>query len=212
MAWVAFDRAVKAVEQFGLDGPVDALAGAPRRDPRRGLPRGVRRRRGTRSCSRTGRSELDASLLMIPLVGFLPADDPRVVGHGRGDRAGPGARRVRRPLRAGVGRRRPAAGRGGVPALHLLAGRQPARCRAGATRRARIFERLLALRNDVGLLAEEYDPRAGRLLGQLPAGVLAHRADQHRVQPRHARGGSGRASAEVGSPERQSLRRRRGES
>ena len=64
--------------------------------------------------------------------------------------------------------RRAAARRGRVPALHVLARRQPARYRAHATRRDALFERLLGLRNDVGLLAEEYDPRAGRLVGNFP--------------------------------------------
>ncbi len=68
----------------------------------------------------------------------------------------------------GTVRRRPAAGRGRVPGLQLLAGRRLSCCSAGATRRARLFERLLALRNDVGLLTEEYDPRARRLVGNFP--------------------------------------------
>ena len=67
-----------------------------------------------------------------------------------------------------AGGRRPAGGRGGVPGLHLLAGRLPSTCWAGTPRRGGLFERLLALRNDVGLLAEEYDPQAGRLVGNFP--------------------------------------------
>ena len=136
-----------------------------------------------------GSKELDASLLMIPLVGFLPATDPRV--------RGTVAAIERDLMRDGfvdrydtdAGGRRPAAGRGGVPALHLLAGRQLRPAWAGTTRPAGVFERLLALRNDVGLLSEEYDPRGAAAGGQLPAGVLARRPGQHGVQPRAPRKG-----------------------
>ncbi len=105
---------------------------------------------------------------MIPLVGFLPADDPRMVGTV--------AAIEERLMRDGFvqrydsdrRRRRPAARRGGVPPLHVLAGRQPAPCRAAATRPARSSSGCSTIRNDVGLLAEEYDPVAKRQLGNFP--------------------------------------------
>ena len=117
-----------------------------------------------------GSKRLDASLLMIPLVGFLPADDPRMRRHRRRDRARAHARRLRLPLRHDEdtqtstacrrARARSSRARSGSPTT--------SRCRAGSTRREEIFERLLALRNDVGLLAEEYDPVARRQLGNFP--------------------------------------------
>ena len=157
MAWVALDRAVKAVESFGLDGPVERWRTPARRHPRAGLREGFDPELGSFVQS-YGSTELDASLLMIPLVGFLPADDPRV--------RGTVAAIEKHLMRDGFVARydthhvggRAAAGRGGVPALHLLAGRQPASCWAAQPRRRRLFERLLGLRNDVGLLSEEYDP------------------------------------------------------
>ena len=105
---------------------------------------------------------------MIPLVGFLPPDDPRV----RGTVAA-----IERELvddgfvlryRTGPERGRPAAGGGRVPRLQLLAGRQLCSCRAAMREARELFERLLSLRNDVGLLAEEYDPRAKRQVGNFP--------------------------------------------
>lgn len=114
-----------------------------------------------------GSPELDASLLMLALIGFLPADDPRIVGTV--------AAIERRLFKDGlVQRYETASGVDGLPAgegaflacsfwlvdNYALAGRQ---AEAEA-----LFERLLALRNDVGLLAEEYDAKAGRQLGNFP--------------------------------------------
>ena len=115
-----------------------------------------------------GSKELDASLLMIPLVGFLPAADPRVRGTVEAiendlmhDGFVP-----RYSTHTGDGR--PAAGRGRLPALHVLAGRQSTHLLGRHDDARTLFERLLALRNDVGLLSEEYDPEAKRLLGNFP--------------------------------------------
>ena len=86
MAWVAADRAVKAVERFGLHGPAGRWRRV-REDIRRDiLARGYDADRGTFT-QYYGSRELDAALLMVPLVGFLPAEDPRVRRHGRRDRA-----------------------------------------------------------------------------------------------------------------------------
>jgi GH15 family glucan-1,4-alpha-glucosidase len=168
MAWVAFDRAVKSVEQFGLEGPVERW-----RELRKAIcadvcQHGVDPKRGCFT-QYYGSDELDASLLMVPLVGFLPIDDPRVV-------ATIGA--VERELRSDgfVRRYRTRAG-GEVDGLppgegaFLLCSFWLADCYAlqGRTREARdVFERLLSVRNDLGLLAEEYDPAAGQLLGNFP--------------------------------------------
>jgi GH15 family glucan-1,4-alpha-glucosidase len=119
-----------------------------------------------------GAAELDASLLMIPLVGFLPIDDPRV--------RGTVAAIERELLVDGLVQRYPTeSGVDGLPPgegvflacsfwlvdnLALLGRHDDAR---------RLYERLLALRNDVGLLAEQYDPRARRQLGNFPQ-ALSH--------------------------------------
>ena len=79
MAWVGFDRAVKAVEDFGLDGPVDRWRDCRDEVHREVLERGFDTERNTFT-QYYGSQALDASTLMIPLVGFLPGDDPRVAG------------------------------------------------------------------------------------------------------------------------------------
>jgi GH15 family glucan-1,4-alpha-glucosidase len=166
MAWVAFDRAVKSAETFRLDGPVArwrALAGEIHEE--------VCRKAWSPECNSFvqayGSQELDASLLLLPLVGFLPPDDPRV--------GGTIAAVERHLMRDGlVMRYDTRSGADGLPAGEgaflacsfwladnfILLGRlDDARA---------LFERLLALRNDVGLLSEEYDPRARRFLGNFP--------------------------------------------
>ena len=168
MAWVAFDRAVKSAEEFGLDGPVDRWrAAAPARSTTDVCAQGFDRRAGTASCSPTARSELDASLLLMPAVGFLPPTDPRVIGTSRRSSATCCAT-------ASCCATTPAATDDGLPPgegaflacsfwladAYVLLGR--------LDERARLFERLLALRNDVGLLAEEYDPDSRRQLGNFP--------------------------------------------
>jgi len=166
MAWVAMDRAVKAVEQFRLEGPLkrwqtvrDAIHEQVCRD-------GYHRDRHT-FVQYYGSASVDASLLMIPLVGFLPASDPRVRGTVQAIEAD--------LMEDGLVRRYTASTEvDGLPPgegiflactfwladnWHLMG--DPAKARA-------IFEHLLTLRNDVGLLAEEYDPRARRLVGNFP--------------------------------------------
>jgi len=166
MAWVAVDRAVKSAEQFGLGGPLDRWRALRRRIHEEVCQRGFDPARGT-FVQAYGSTQLDASLLMIPLVGFLPPSDPRV----RGTVAA-----IERHLTVDglVLRYDTASTADGLPAgegaflacsfwladnLALLGRRDDAR---------RLFERLLALRNDVGLLAEEYDPRHGRQVGNFP--------------------------------------------
>jgi GH15 family glucan-1,4-alpha-glucosidase len=166
MSWVAFDRAVKAVECFGLEGPVDrwkALRAEVHAEVcEKGFDPGI-----GAFTQAYGSRALDASLLLVPIVGFLPPRDPRV--------AGTVAAIERELLHDGfVLRYRTHETEDGLPPgegaflacsfwladNYALLGRE-AEARA-------LFERLLALRNDVGLLAEEYDPVAGRQLGNFP--------------------------------------------
>ena len=166
MAWVAFDRCICDAEEYGLEGPVDEW-----RATRELIHATVCRDgfdAGQDSFTQVlGGKALDASLLLIPTVGFLPHNDPRV----RGTVAA-----IERGLMQDgfVLRYRAEGGVDGLPdgegaflacsfwlvsALHH--GGREADARA-------LFERLLALGNDVGLLAEEYDPRAKRFTGNFP--------------------------------------------
>jgi GH15 family glucan-1,4-alpha-glucosidase len=166
MAWVAFDRAIRSAEMFGLDGPIDHW-------------RELREQIHADVCAKAFNPEVnafvqsygsklaDASVLLIPLVGFLPPSDPRVVGT---------VAYVEKHLLVDgfVLRYDSAATDDGLPEgegaflacsfwlidNYILLGR-----RADAVR---MFERLLSLRNDVGLLAEEYDPRLQRQAGNFP--------------------------------------------
>jgi GH15 family glucan-1,4-alpha-glucosidase len=200
MAWAAFDRGIKAIEQFGHDGPLDRW-------------RSVRETIHDDVCAKAfstekqsftqfyGSSLLDAALLQIPLVGFLPITDPRV----RGTVAA-----IERELLVNecfVRRYQTESGVDGftqdegaflacsfwlVDNLVMLGRHEDAE---------RLFERLLALRNDVGLLSEEYDPHRKRLVGNFPQAFshlalvdaahalsrAADRPEQHRVAPERAR-------------------------
>ena len=166
MAWVAFDRAVKAVERHGLDGPVERW-----RQLRSDIHEEVCRQ-GFDAARNTftqyyGSSGLDASLLMMPLVGFLPADDPRIIGT---------VQAIERDLSwdGFVRRYRTHEHVDGLPAgegvflacTFWLADNYELQGRHEEARR--VFERLLGLCNDLGLLAEEYDPEGRRLLGNFP--------------------------------------------
>jgi GH15 family glucan-1,4-alpha-glucosidase len=167
MLWVAFDRMVKMLEERGSTG--------------RALPRfrQVRERIHEDVCARAfdpelgsfvqayGSKALDAALLLLPLVGFLPSSDPRIVGTVRAIE--------HRLLVDGFVRRYDTGevqdglppGDGAFLACSFwLADNWILQGRVGEARE--LFERLLALRNDVGLLAEEYDPRLGRQLGNFP--------------------------------------------
>jgi GH15 family glucan-1,4-alpha-glucosidase len=166
MAWVAVDRAVKAVERFGLDGPVERW-----RRVRAAIHADVCRQGYDADLGAFvesyGSKLLDASLLMLPLVGFLPATDPRMLGTVRAIRRhlvtdGLVARYQTRPDVDGL-----PPGEGAFLACTFWLADNLAL--QGHTEEAReLFERLLTLRNDVGLLSEEYDPAARRLLGNFP--------------------------------------------
>jgi GH15 family glucan-1,4-alpha-glucosidase len=166
MAWVAFDRAIKSAEQFGLEGPIDRwreVAATIHADVCR---RGYDQELGSFVQS-YGSKHLDASLLQLPLVGFLPPDDPRVRGTCQAIE--------RRLLVDGfVMRYDTAASKDGLPpgegaflaCSFWLVDAYIAQERWQDAQR--LFGRLLELRNDVGLLSEEYDPHAGRLVGNFP--------------------------------------------
>jgi GH15 family glucan-1,4-alpha-glucosidase len=166
MAWVALDRAVRSVEEFGLPGPAERW-------------RAVRDRVHADVCRNGfdaelnsfvqsyGAKQLDASLLLLPLVGFLPADDPRIVGT---------VEAIEKFLLRDcfVARYNTDCAVDGLPGdegaflacSFWLADNYILQGRYADARR--MFERLLELRNDVGLLAEEYDPRARRQVGNFP--------------------------------------------
>ena len=148
MAWAAFDRAIRSVEEFGLEGPVERW-------------RTVRDTIHAEVCEKGfdpemnsftqyyGSKQLDASLLMMAMVGFLPATDPRV----KGDRDGADRGRVRQALQRGRQRGR-AVGRArrGLPALFVLARRQlhPGRAARGGARAVRTADRPVQRRRPPG--------------------------------------------------------------
>ena len=166
MAWVGFDRAVLAVEQFGLNGPVDQWRAIRDTIHEEVCREGYDAERNTFTQS-YGSSTLDASTLLIPQVGFLPPNDPRVIGTVDAisrDLTQDGFVLRYDTTAAGDG----LSGTEGAflactlwlaDDLHLV----------GREREAReTFERVLDLRNDVGLLSEEWDPHAKRQLGNTP--------------------------------------------
>ncbi|MGH8742402.1 MAG: glycoside hydrolase family 15 protein, partial [Burkholderiales bacterium] len=166
MCWVAFDRAVKAVEQFGRRGPVERWRELRDRIHADVCERGFSRKRNAFVQSYRSQ-QLDASLLLIPNTGFLPCTDPRVAST---------VEAIQRELTVDgfVLRYRTRRMVDGLPPgegvfLACSFWLVDALCMLGRHEEAhRLFERLLALRNDVGLLAEEYDPAGGRHLGNFP--------------------------------------------
>jgi GH15 family glucan-1,4-alpha-glucosidase len=173
MAWVALDRAVKSVERFGLDGPVDGwrrLRAAIHADI---CARGFDTARGTFVQSYDS-DLLDASLLMMPLVGFLPARDPRVVGTVRAiqDHLVRDGFVARYTTESGVDGLPPGEA-AFLPCSFWLADNLALQGRTGEARW--IFDRLMAVANDVGLFSEEYDPRTGQQLGNFPQ-AMTHMA------------------------------------
>ncbi|MFG3156452.1 glycoside hydrolase family 15 protein [Streptomyces sp. NPDC048219] len=168
MAWVAADRAVRTLEAHPeLSGDLDGWRTLRAEVHREVCERGYDPDRNTFTQS-YGSTELDAALLLIPRVGFLPADDPRVVG--TVDAIGKELTRdglVRRYSTEGP----PVDGLPGGEGTFLVCSfwYADALHATGRTEEAReLFERLVGLANDVGLLAEEYDPVAGRQLGNFP--------------------------------------------
>ena len=168
MAWVAFDRAIKSVEGFGLEGPVDRWRRIQATIHAEVCARGYDGARNTFT-QVYGRPEVDASLLMIPRVGFLPPTDGRVRGTVEAierDLVTEGlVLRYRTDTESSMDGLPPGEGVF-LPCSFWLADAYAQMGRHDDARR--LFERLLALRNDVGLLPEEYDPHGGRFLGNFP--------------------------------------------
>ncbi|MBG0832944.1 glycoside hydrolase family 15 protein [Planomonospora sp. ID67723] len=168
MCWVALDRAIKYVEVLGQDGPVERWKEVRARIHAEICDKAFDPVRGTFTQA-YGSQELDAALLLIPIVGFLPPEDPRVIGT---------IEAVERELlvdgfvlRYPVARDNDVDGLPGGEGSFLACSFWLAEALAMIGRRedaVELFERLLALRNDVGLLSEEYDPRYGRLVGNFP--------------------------------------------
>jgi len=166
MAWVAMDRAVKSIERFGLEGSVEQWRHCRDRIHADVCQNGFDRESGS-FVQYYGSRDLDAALLMIPLVGFLPASDPRMVGTVRAiqERLMGDGFVMRYPTAPAVDGLPPGEGVF-LPCTFWLADNLALQ---GRTAEARdIFERLLGLRNDVGLLSEQYDPFAHRLIGNFP--------------------------------------------
>jgi GH15 family glucan-1,4-alpha-glucosidase len=168
MVWVSFDRAVRYVEELGQEGPVEHW-------------REVRSEIFAEICARGfdpvlgsfvqfyGSDAVDASLLLLPLMGFLPPDDPRILGT---------VAAIERNLMVDGGlllRYRPDASVEGVPQseegafLACTAWLGEVYAQQGRREEAlAVLDRLVGLANDVGLLAEEYDPRLRRQVGNFP--------------------------------------------
>jgi GH15 family glucan-1,4-alpha-glucosidase len=170
MAWVAIDRTIRLTQAGALDMDLDTLVKLRGTIHREVCTQGFDPERNTFTQS-YGSQGLDAATLLIPLVGFLPPDDPRVIGT---------VDAVRRELSTpdGLVRRYPTIGdHAGVDGLKGDEGTfilcsfwlVDALALTGRLDEAHaLFERLLALRNDLGLLAEEYDPVQQRQLGNFP--------------------------------------------
>jgi GH15 family glucan-1,4-alpha-glucosidase len=166
MIWVAFDRAVRAMEDYGVDGPLEEWRAIRDEIHADILERGYDQERGT-FVQHYDTKDVDASLLVIPVVGFLDGDDPRVLGT---------IRAIEQDLlhEGLVLRYRTETGVDGLPgdehpfvacsfwlvSAYAMAGRV-------ADAHA-LFDRLMGLLNDVGLLSEEYDPVRQRMVGNFP--------------------------------------------
>lgn len=166
MVWVAFDRAISAAERFHLDGPVDDWKRLRTRI-HDDICRHAFDREKNSFVQYYGGKTLDASLLLMPQTGFLPPHDPRVLGtlgaiEDELLRDGLVSRYATEDTRDGVD---------GTEGVFLVCSFWLADAYVLCGQREKavaIFERLLGLRNDLGLLSEEYDTLAGRMLGNFP--------------------------------------------
>jgi GH15 family glucan-1,4-alpha-glucosidase len=201
MAWVAFDRAIKLAEEAELPGPVEHWRAVAADIHASICAHGFDRELGS-FVQAYGSSRLDGSLLLLPTTGFLPIEDPRIVGTVR-------AIEQRLVVDGLVMRHDPSEVETGLrhgegaflacsfwlaDALLMLGRHDDGRA---------LFDRLLALRNDLGLLAEEYDVRAGRQVGNFPQ-AFSHVNLKRAETPAKQRGGQdcSPAKAEVDAPRR----------
>jgi GH15 family glucan-1,4-alpha-glucosidase len=201
MAWVAYDRAIKSAETFGLEGPLDEWRKLRDEIYEEVCAKAFDDELGTFVQS-YGSKQLDASLLLMPSIGFLPVSDPRVKGTV--------AAIERRLLRQGFVMRYNTEGPDdGLPPgegaflacsfwlvdVYMLQGR--------VADAEQMFRRLIALRNDVGLLSEEYDLRVKRLVGNFPQ-AFSHMALVNSAYnlTRSEKPVEQRAQAEYDSPEK----------
>ncbi len=166
MAWLGFDRAIKSAETYGLPGPLDHWRQIRAEIHADVCTRGFDARRGS-FVRAYGSKDLDASLLLLPAIGFLPPEDPRITST---------IEAIERELVVDdfVQRYNTVTADDGLPAgegvflacsfwladAYLMLGRQ--------SDAQKLFERLLLLRNDLGLLSEQYEPRTSRLVGNFP--------------------------------------------
>ncbi|WP_344969877.1 glycoside hydrolase family 15 protein [Salinactinospora qingdaonensis] len=168
MAWVAADRAVRMIEDFGKEGPLERWRSLRDTIHAEVCEYGYDAKRNTFT-QYYGSHELDAALLLIPEVGFLPYSDPRVVGTIeaiRDELMVDGFVLRYRTDREDTADRLPGSEGAFLACSFWMAN---ALLSIGREKEARsLFDRLLALRNEVGLLAEEFDPEAGRLVGNFP--------------------------------------------
>jgi GH15 family glucan-1,4-alpha-glucosidase len=171
MTWVAFDRAIKSVEKFGFDAPVERWRALRDEICRDVCNKGFDAKQNT-FVESYGSQLLDASILLLPAVGFLPASDPRV----RGTIAAIEKQMMRDGFvlrhdpREISGEKQPIEGAFLACSLWLA----DAYVLAGEIDKAQaLFDRVVAVANDLGLLAEEYDSGAGRQTGNFPQ-ALTH--------------------------------------
>ncbi len=166
MVWVAFDRAIRAVEAHDLSGSVERWREVRDQVREEILEKGFDTARGTFT-QHYDTTEVDASLLTIPLVGFLPGDDPRVLGTIEAVTADlmRDGMLLRYRTQSGVD------GLSGDEHPFLACSFWLVSALAGAGRREEaeaLLDRLCGLANDVGLLSEEYDPEHARMVGNFP--------------------------------------------
>jgi GH15 family glucan-1,4-alpha-glucosidase len=171
MTWVAFDRAIKSAEKFGFEAPLERW-----RTLREAIHRDVCEQGFDRTLNSFvesyGSQLLDASILLLPSVGFLPASDPRVVGTLKAieHHMMPDGFVLRHDPREVSNEKQPIEGAFLACSLWLA----DAYVLAGDIERAQeLFDRVVAVANDLGLLAEEFDSGKGRQTGNFPQ-ALTH--------------------------------------
>jgi GH15 family glucan-1,4-alpha-glucosidase len=171
LAWVAFDRGIKSAEEMGFDAPLDKWRRLRDRIHRDVCAKGFSRTENS-FVESYGSRFLDASVLLLPAVGFLPPDDPRIAGTlaAAEKQLMHNGLVLRHDPRPASERNRPAEGAFLACTLWLA----DAYVLAGDRRRAKaLFDKVVAVANDVGLFAEEYDTKAKRQMGNFPQ-ALTH--------------------------------------